>query len=483
MNYISIYFYLFVGILLVVYYILPKRYRWFVLLAGSMVFYYRLSEKGFKMFVVTILLSYSMGYLLDYMHNTGKSVIKCRIALAGCLAIIALPLIVTKEGDFVLQSLLHGRTYSWIVPVGLSFYTLQIVSYLVDVSRGKVRAQKNLGKYALFVSFFPQIIQGPIPRYEQMNPQLFEGHSFKEESFLKGVQMIVWGFFLKLMIADKASIVVNTIFLGWEAYRGGYVLVAGILYSIQLYADFLSCLCLAKGVAELFDIHLGENFQQPYMSRSIKEFWGRWHISLSSWLKDYIYIPLGGNRKGRWRKYIHLIITFSISGMWHGAGYKYIFWGLMHAFYQVCGELTRNSRDKIFCWLGIGTEGRIREYIRCISTCFFVMLAWVIFRAGSLRIGLSMLYSMVTVYNPWIFFDDSLLTLGLSWKEWGVLLVSVWLLYKVEHIQRVCCVREKILRQPRVIRWGIYLGAVAVIMIFGTYGYGFDASDFIYGGF
>ncbi len=483
MSYIFIYFYLFVGILLVMYYILPKRRRWLVLLAGSMIFYYKLSKTSWNVLIITILISYSMGLLLDYMHNTGKSLIKCRVALAVCLILTTLPLIMTKEGDFVLQSLLHRKTYPWIVPVGLSFYTLQIVSYLVDVSRGRVRAQRNLGKYALFVSFFPQIIQGPIPRYEQMNSQLFDGHSFKEESFIKGIQMIVWGFFLKLMIADKASIVVDAIFLDWEAYRGSYVLVAGILYSIQLYADFLSCLCLAKGVAELFDIHLAENFRQPYLSQSIKEFWGRWHISLSSWLKDYIYIPLGGNRKGKDRKYINLIITFIISGIWHGAGYKYIFWGLMHAFYQIGGEITSNIRDGIFRCIGIEKRGRVRGYIKCLTTCFLVMLAWIIFRAGSLRTGISMLYSMVTVYNPWIFFDDSLLTLGLSWKEWGVLLTSVWLLFKMESLQRNYCIRDKILGQPRVIRWGIYLGAVAVIMVFGTYGYGFDASDFIYGGF
>ena len=468
MNYISIYFYLFVGILLVVYYILPKRYRWFVLLAGSMVFYYRLSEKGFKMFVVTILLSYSMGYLLNYMHNTGKSVIKCRIALAGCLAIIALPLIVTKEGDFVLQSLLHGRTYSWIVPVGLSFYTLQIVSYLVDVSRGKVRAQKNLGKYALFVSFFPQIIQGPIPRYEQMNPQLFEGHSFKEESFLKGVQMIVWGFFLKLMIADKASIVVNTIFLGWEAYRGGYVLVAGILYSIQLYADFLSCLCLAKGVAELFDIHLGENFQQPYMSRSIKEFLGRWHISLSSWLRDYIYVPLGGNRKGFGRKCINTIIVFAVCGVWHGAGMHFVVWGLLHGVYSLIDSMIRRK----------GWKMPFGKFVTFLEVSF----AWIFFRADSLRQALGYIYHMVTAGIRTDRIQSVAETLGLTMSEIIIIILGIILVCFVDELCNRKHTNFSFLIQQRqnAFRYAVFYLLLVAIFIFGIYGSGYQTEQFIY---
>ena len=306
------------------------------------------------------------------------------------------PLVVTKNGDFVLKSLLHRKSYPWIVPVGMSFYTLQMISYLVDIFRGKIKAQRNLGKFALFVTFFPQVVQGPIPRYEQLGNQLYEGHPFEEKEFCKGLQLIVWGFFLKLMIADKASIVVNQVFDHWKAYQGCYVLVAGVLYSIQLYTDFLSCVCLSKGVAELFGIHLADNFRRPYLAESVKEFWGRWHISLSSWLRDYIYIPLGG----------------------------------------------------------------IRE-------------------------GIAMVYKMITVYNPWIFFDDSLLRLGLSWKEWGMLGISLWVLCKVEQTQEkeVLDVRDRILRQPLALQWGFYLAAVAFIMVFGTYGFGFNAADFIYGGF
>ncbi|MCI8741586.1 MAG: MBOAT family protein, partial [Lachnospiraceae bacterium] len=201
---------------------------------------------------------------------------------------------------------------------------------------------------------------------------------------------IVWGFFLKLMIADKAAVVVNEVFGNWEAYRGGYVLVAGGLYSIQLYADFLSCVCLARGTAELFGIRLPENFRSPYRAESVKEFWGRWHISLSSWLRDYIYIPLGGNRKGRLRKWLHIFVVFTVSGIWHGAGYKYLFWGWMHGAYQVCGELTGSLQNRLFQVLGFPESGRGRGWLRRAGTWFWVMVAWIIFRAESLRQGLRM---------------------------------------------------------------------------------------------
>ncbi len=485
MVYISLKFYVFTGGLLLLYYLCPMRFRWLVLLAGSLGFYYRISGKSWWVFAVSLCAGYGMGILLEQVRERREKRPgqRDRWILACCIAATVLPLVITKNGNFLLRSLLHKKPYPWIIPLGMSFYTLQMAAYLADVYSGKTKAQRNLGKFALFVSFFPQIVQGPIPRYGQLGPQLYVGHGFDETGFCKGLLRIVWGFFLKLMIADKAAVVVNEVFGNWEAYRGGYVLVAGVLYSIQLYADFLSCVCLARGTAELFGIRLPENFRSPYRAESVKEFWGRWHISLSSWLRDYIYIPLGGNRKGRLRKWLHIFVVFTVSGIWHGAGYKYLFWGWMHGAYQVCGELTGGLQNRLFQVLGFPESGRGRVWLRRAGTWFWVMVAWIIFRAGSLRQGLRMIHGMFTVYNPWIFFDDSLLRLGLSWKEWGVLLVSAAVLWKADRMQEQSDVRERILRQPLVVRWGLSLAAVAGIMVFGSYGFGFDAADFIYGGF
>ncbi|MCD8250003.1 MAG: MBOAT family protein, partial [Lachnospiraceae bacterium] len=198
---------------------------------------------------------------------------------------------------------------------------------------------------------------------------------------------------------------------------GGYILVGGILYSIQLYTDFQACVCMAQGISELFGIHLVDNFQHPYFSRSVGEFWRRWHISLSSWLRDYVYIPLGGNRKGTLRKYINLTLVFIVSGMWHGAGYKYIFWGLLHAGYQIVGTILMPIRKKLYALLRIRRDEALGIIIQTVSTFTLVMLGWIIFRADRLKVGLSMIYSIFTVYNPWIFFDESLFELGLEWRE------------------------------------------------------------------
>lgn len=360
---------------------------------------------------------------------------------------------------------------------------MQIIAYLVDVYKGKITAQHNLFKYALFVSFFPQILQGPIPRYEQLEGQLATGHKFDEVEFTKGFMIIIWGFFLKLMIADKAKIVVDTIFASPDTYRGAFVLVGGILYSIQLYTDFLACVTLAQGASQMFGIHLAENFRHPYFARSISDFWGRWHLSLSFWLRDYVYIALGGSRKGALRKHLNVIATFFASGLWHGNGPQFIAWGMMHAFYQIAGALTKDARDRAVEAIGIPRDCSIRKHISGACTFFLAMCAWIMFRAPSLCDGIFMLKSMFTTYNPWIFFDDSLLRLGLGWKDCIVLVFSIALHIRVSLWQEEFCIRDHILSWPFCARCALYAFSVIAIMAFGTYGYGFNAADFIYRGF
>ena len=235
--------------------------------------------------MLTIIVSYIGGIVLD--RNRNK--LLCALFLIVSIA----PLLAVKGNVFIGKSLPGGGLKSLIVPLGLSFYSLQIYSYLFDVYKERIKPQRNFFKYCLYVSYFPQIMQGPIPRYAQLGGQLYEGHSFDPEQASRGLQLVIWGFFLKYMIAEKAAVIVNTVFNNHEMYQGIFALVAGILYSIQLYADFLACVCMCRGVSEALGINLAENFMQPYRARSIKDFWRRWHISLSSWLRDYVYIPLG----------------------------------------------------------------------------------------------------------------------------------------------------------------------------------------------
>lgn len=478
MTYISITFYMFVLAALLLYYILPLQYRWLVLLGGSVFFYWRVMGTWMAMAIIllTVLASYGAGLLLERQRKKG--------ILAAAILLMILPWFFVKNGNYVLEILLHRNPVDWVVPVGISFYTLQMISYLADVFMGRITAQKNPARFLLYAIFFPQIVQGPIPRYDRLAGQLYEGHRFDERMVVGGFYRILWGFFLKLMIADRAARYVNWVYDLDHEYVGCYVLVAGILYSIELYADFAACISISKGVANLFGITLADNFHHPYLAVSVKDFWRRWHMSLSEWLKDYVYIPLGGSRKGKIRTYINLTLTFLVSGIWHGAGLRFIVWGLMHAAYQIIGQLTQKLQRKAARALGLEKAPGASLWIRRIWTFLCVMTAWIIFRAESLRKGLQMLGSMFQVKNIWIFTNDALLGGVLDWKEWVVLAVSVLILFVVSLKQEQgVSFSELVFRQPVYVRWVIYLIAIFGVMTYGVYGMGYDAQAFIYGGF
>ena len=478
MSYTSWTYFVLVIFVFVLYYAVPKRAQWTVLLAGSTLFYYLAAGRDRKVclvFVLTIAISYLGGLILEKNRS--------RILRAVFLITSIGPLLLVKGNVFIGRYLPGGGLKTLIVPLGLSFYSLQIYSYLFDVYEGRVEPQRNFFKYFLFVSYFPHIMQGPIPRYKDLKEQLFGGHSFDADRAVRGLQLVVWGFFLKYMIAEKAAVIVNTVFRGYRMYQGVFALIAGILYSIQLYADFLACVCMCRGISEALGIELAENFKQPYLSRSIQEFWRKWHMSLSSWLRDYVYIPLGGSRKGKIRKYVNLVLTFLVSGAWHGNGYRFILWGLLHAVYQIMGDVLRPFNKRVKSLIGIRPDSVLEIYIdRCV-TFFLVMLGWIIFRAESISASITMIRSIFTVRNWWVLFDDSLLSLGLDWKNIFILILSIYIMFKVEAAQQRTVIRDRILEQPLVFRWLLYLTAVAVIIIFGSYGFGYNAADFIYKGF
>ncbi len=479
MIYISLKYFVLVLAALFLYYIFPIRFRWLILLAANIAFYALFYKTGWWIFLGTILISYLVALLTDKLSGAGKKA----VFILGILGVVT-PWFLIKNSNFVINEILGREPINWLVPLGISFYTLQLIGYMADVYMGKTGPEKNIAKFTLFASFFPQIIQGPIPRYENLSHQLTEGNRFDEEKVVKGFQLIIWGFFLKLVIADKAAIIVNTVFDNYPAYSGAYIWIASFLYSVQLYTDFLACTTLARGVSGLFGIRLENNFERPYFATSIKDFWRRWHISLSTWLRDYIYIPLGGNRKGKTRKNINLFITFFISGLWHGAGFKFLVWGLLHAFYQVVGELTFELREKIYSVCGIKPDSMKKKWIKQGGTFLLVNFAWIIFRADTLRKGLELITNMITEFNPWVLMNDRLFTLGLEWREMVILGIGIFILHKVSKYQEEGkSVGERIFTQPLLIRWGVYLAAIVGIILFGTYGFGFDAQDFIYGGF
>lgn len=485
MNYMSWIYYLMVLVLLIVYYILPKRIRWFVLLVGSMYFYSEIidSKKQIVVFLFSIVISYLAAIILQKIKKTECIIVKRLVLFLGILLSV-MPLLLEKIGSFLGESVVNMSNVSWIIPIGLSFYSLQIVAYLVDVYKGEVKAQINFLKYVLFISFFPQIIQGPIPRFNQLDRELFDGNEYDFDNIMRGIQLVIWAFFLKYMIADKAAVIVDAVFDNYQAYSGVYIWVAAILYSFQLYTDFLSCTTISQGVAQMFGIKLVNNFNHPYFSTSIKEFWRRWHMSLSSWLRDYVYIPLGGNRRGKFFKWSNLLVTFVVSGVWHGGRLHFIIWGALHAFYQIIGEIIHDVVDKFGFEKYRMKSEKLANILMRIGTFILVMIAWIIFRADTLHVAIEMIKAMIVGFNPWVLFDDSLFELGLNWKEFIVLFISLGVLGVVSMVQESGVkIRDWFSRQNTVTRWIIYLVAIWTIWIFGSYGYGFDTKDFIYGGF
>lgn len=479
MSFISLHFAALVCTLFFFYYALPKRFQPFLLLAGSLYFYYRCS--GFLLFVMAgaSLLAFLFGRLQSHKKKQG-------FLVAVFVILLSIPLFLFRYSTFFLTILhLQETALPWNsigIPIGISFYTLQLISYCVDVYHEKYEPEKNFIHFLLFTCFFPQILQGPIPRYNELKQTLFTPHEMEEDTIWNGVWKILSGLFLKLVIADKAGVFVNTIFHAPQDYNGAFHFTAGCLYSIQLYTDFLSCVLLAQGVALLFGIRLSENFARPYLATSVKDFWRRWHISLSSWLRDYIYIPLGGSRKGTIRTNLNLLVTFFISGLWHGGGFTFLVWGLQHGFYQLIGKYTVALRNRFFKLLHCPASVRI--FLQRLTTFFFVMLAWIMFRASSVKDGIYAWKSIFLNFHIRSFMDGSMLECGLLLPEFIVLLLFIVLLFfaevKAEHKQYFGNIW---LRKGFFFKFCCSLLVLLIIILFGTYGVGYDEGAFIYGGF
>lgn len=330
----SLSFLVFFPIVFLIYYALPGKVKWVWLLVTSYYFYMCWNVKYTLLLLFTTVSTYVIAIILgkaQKLDGKRKSLIK-KGSIAAVLTINLSILAIFKYGNFVIYNInrFSGhefRTLDLMLPVGISFYTFQAIGYVIDVYREEIEPERNLGKYALFISFFPQLVAGPIERSKNLLSQLYQEHKFDYERARSGILLIAWGLFQKIVIADRAAILVNSAFENYESYMGAQLMFAAFCFAIQIYCDFGGYSNIAIGSAEMLGIKLMDNFRQPYFSLSIKEFWSRWHISLSSWFRDYVYIPLGGNRCSKLRKYFNLMCTMLLSGLWHGASWAYISWG------------------------------------------------------------------------------------------------------------------------------------------------------------
>ena len=368
-----------------------------------------------------------------------------------------------------------------LLPVGISFYTFQALGYTVDVYRGEIRAERNFFRYALFVSFFPQLVAGPIERSKNLLNQLRNPKSFSYERMCDGLMMMIWGYFLKLVIADRIAIFVDNMYGNVGVYDGRYLLLASVLFAVQIYCDFAGYSTIAIGAAEVMGFQLMDNFNSPYLSQSVAEFWRRWHISLSSWFKDYLYIPLGGNRKGKVRKYINIMIVFLVSGLWHGANWSYVVWGGLNGIYQVVGAIFTPVRNRIKEKLHLKKSPLPLVIIYMIVTFILVDFTWIFFRADNVQHAFAVIDSIFNMNNQVLLENGTLYDLGLSRPNFIVLGVSLVILLAADICKyRGIKVRSVILNLNIVIRWAVIIAGILGILVFGIWGSGYSATNFIY---
>lgn len=381
-----------------------------------------------------------------------------------------LPLAVFKYFDFLNSTLSDALSavgltvripgLNWILPLGLSFYTLQAVGYLADVYLKKIKVEKNWWNYMLFVSFFPQITSGPISKAQDLLPQIKSQRLFKYEQAVQGLRWLLWGMFMKVVMADRVGIYVDTIFNNYEHLSGLSCFMGSLLYTLQIYGDFAGYSFMAVGIGELLGFELINNFQRPYFSQSITEFWHRWHISLSTWLKDYIYIPLGGSRCSKTRNYWNILVTFLVSGLWHGANWTFIVWGGLHGVFQIIEKMLKLQKPS--------SRGMIK-IVRIMITFLLVNFAWVFFRMPSLDKATDMIIKMFTNH------DTTIAEITPAMVLFIVMSVSIVL---IKDLLDEFYKKENILfhHQNMFVRWSVYFIMVAMILTCGV----FDASQFIY---
>ena len=491
----SIEFLIFFPIVLLIYFLIPDKIKHIWLLFASYYFYMCWNAKYALLILLSTVITYISGILIEKVKNCPWDELKKKkyrkVVVAISFILNLSILFYFKYINFALGilskifSCIHIQltvpAFDIILPVGISFYTFQALSYTMDVYRDEIYAEKNFFRYALFVSFFPQLVAGPIERSKNLLKQLAIPHKFNYEMALKGLLLMLWGFFLKIVLADRIALFVDTVYGDYETFSGWYLIIATVLFAFQIYCDFAGYSTIAIGAAKFLGIQLMENFDAPYLSTSVADFWRRWHISLTSWFKDYLYIPLGGSRKGTIRKFISKMIVFLASGLWHGASISFVIWGGLNGLYQILGEIIKPVRDKFVEVLALNRESLGHKLLQMITTFILVDFSWIFFRANGSREAITMIKSMVTENNPWILFDGSIYNCGLDSKNFGLMIICIMILFFSDFCKRKGIkIHEVILQQDWWFRWIFIAFSVSAILLFGMWGPTFQQASFIY---
>lgn len=484
----SFQFLIFFPLVVLVYFLVPGKVRYLWLLTASYYFYMCWNAKYALLLFFSTAVTWISGIVLQQVSQKDWESERIAFCKKVCVAVSFLLnlsiLFFFKYYYFTVDNLnyllekCHLKVieprFDIVLPVGISFYIFQALSYTMDVYRQEIKAEKNFARYALFVSFFPQLVAGPIERSKNLLIQMENMDRLKlwnYERVRNGILLMIWGFFQKLVIADRIAIVVNQVYESYQKFGFVELATTAVLFSFQIYCDFGGYSNIARGAAEVMGISLMNNFRQPYLAVDIKDFWRRWHISLTSWFTDYLYIPLGGNRNGRGTQCRNILIVFLCSGLWHGANWTYVVWGLLHGFAQVIGNIRK--------WMF--PEKRWENYagIRAVKTAVtfgIVTIFWVFFRADTIGQALGYLTQCLKYRRLQTF-----TAMGLNKANWIVLLLSLAILFVVDGIhERGISIRQSLYGRNVLVRGAVYLAAIWGIILFGIYGYQYDVSQFIY---
>lgn len=462
------------------YFLLPHRYRWVLLLAASYYFYMCWKAEYLILILISTAIDYVAALRIAYSPRPHVRTTLLVLSLLGNFGL----LFAFKYFNFFNESMrtLFARfnllydvpSLRVLLPVGISFYTFQSVSYTIDVYLGRRAPERHLGIFALYVAFFPQLVAGPIERADRLLPQFRESHAWHPEKVVDGLQLMAWGFFKKLVIADRLAVFVNEVFNHAGAYHGAPVWLAAYFFSVQIYCDFSGYSDIAIGAAQVMGFRLIDNFRQPYFAPDIAEFWRRWHISLSTWFRDYVFIPLGGSRVGAVRRYRNLLATFLISGLWHGANWTFLVWGGLHGAYYILSQWTRPMRDRLAAVSGLTRFPVVRQAVRIVITFHMVTFAYIFFRANSVN------DAFVTIRSLFAFGDPlTRVRVSLTPRDFVAGIVFAAAMLVVEGMwgkQNPSCGRSPFADRPKWARCVFYYVVVMSVLVFGK----FTANPFIY---
>ena len=479
----SLGFLVFYPLAAIAFFICPKPYRWLLLLCASYYFYSRWQLIYVGLIILSTLLDFHVALAIENEKTQFAKRSWLAASLVGNLGL----LFFFKYYNFLAESLNAAQAIvsglpqlpnsNFLLPVGISFYTFQTLSYTFEVYLGRQKAETRFGIFALYVAFFPQLVAGPIERPQHLLWQLKQDFNFDYGRAVSGLQLMLWGFFKKMVVADNLARVVDHVYDSPADFTGPAYTVATVFFAFQIFCDFSGYSDIAIGAARLLGVDLMKNFDRPYFSKSIPEFWRRWHISLSTWFRDYVFIPLGGSRISPARTYFNLLVVFLASGLWHGAAWNFLVWGLLHFVFYAFGAVTASSRAALRSWAGFDRVPFLLKPLQTAATFSLVCFGWIFFRANSMTDAGTIVRGLVSGWSEphWIrgLVDDLILVEPFAIV---VALAAIILMEGFHLAERTHDVFTVLNRQPLWLRWSAYYGLVWIIISFGA----FDGSQFIY---